>query len=233
VQTAAVRAGPDEPVSLSSDDAISVANFAEHSLRKLCLPPVAEASIRFLVFYHLDHCENDATSTIKKLPPLRTLCAALTYFVCRAGSTVVRKIDKRTESIVKFHNRLWARKKQGETRQSGHRLTSETCRRSARFQSDNEDAADTNQPLLDLFADSSTSAAFSLPSSVLLAEQREYEMLRMWDAWGQSKCHGRGPCRWWNNLQMFLDAYSGTTTNESCFPTEKCCWKRCARLAAS
>jgi hypothetical protein len=173
VQTSAVLVGQDEPVSLSSDDAITVANFAEHSLRKLNLPPVAKASIRFLVFYQLEHFENDATSISKKLPPLRTMCAALTYFVCCAGSTMQQLAQQAKKEA-----------RRDSTKRPSVDLGSMSSKR-ARFYGENEDAADANQPLLDLFADSSTSSAFSFPSSVLLAEQREYEMLRMWDAWSE------------------------------------------------
>jgi transcription initiation factor TFIIIB Brf1 subunit/transcription initiation factor TFIIB len=69
----------------ATNDSISTSNFADHFIRNLQLPPVAEASVRAL----LVHCRHEQlelglNSGIK----MSTLCAAVVYFVCTAGAAM-------------------------------------------------------------------------------------------------------------------------------------------------
>jgi transcription initiation factor TFIIIB Brf1 subunit/transcription initiation factor TFIIB len=71
----------------TADDADAMANFANHSLRRLQLPPVAEASIRIL----FAHCRSEQVRFGEHSgTKLSTLCAAVAYFVCMAGSVMQR-----------------------------------------------------------------------------------------------------------------------------------------------
>ena len=75
---------------------VAITNFVEHTLRKLSLPPVAEASIRCLVMHwhnQLKTFGNTVTGESSKKPStkeLLTACGALAYFVCSAGFTMQR-----------------------------------------------------------------------------------------------------------------------------------------------
>lgn len=76
------------------DDPASTINFVDHAVRKLQLPPVAEASVRALVW----HCRQepstvgqDTAATMNSNgTKLSTLCASLAYFVCLSGSVMQR-----------------------------------------------------------------------------------------------------------------------------------------------
>jgi hypothetical protein len=71
----------------NNDTLFATANFAEHSLRRLQLPPVAEASIRTLLL----HCREEQVQLGRNSgTKLSTLCAAVAYFVCSAGSIMQR-----------------------------------------------------------------------------------------------------------------------------------------------
>jgi len=71
----------------ASSDPIATINFVDHAVRKLNLPPVAEASVRALVW----HCQKEEQiSGQSNGTKLSTLCAALAYFVCLSGSVMQR-----------------------------------------------------------------------------------------------------------------------------------------------
>jgi hypothetical protein len=71
----------------TTESLASTANFADHSLRKLQLPPVAEASIRTL----LAHCRQEQLLSGRNSgTKLATLCASVAFFVCTAGSVMQR-----------------------------------------------------------------------------------------------------------------------------------------------
>ena len=82
---AATSASPT--TSSEAADALVASNFAEHSLRKLQIPPVAEAAIRTLLTRcrkeQLELGHNSGTK-------LSTLCGAVAYFVCEAGAVMQR-----------------------------------------------------------------------------------------------------------------------------------------------
>ena len=73
--------------SKTNDSAESLANFVDHSLRRLQLPPVAEASIRTL----FAHCRTEQIQLGQHSgTKLSTLCASVAYFVCAAGAIMQR-----------------------------------------------------------------------------------------------------------------------------------------------
>ena len=82
---APTNSGPAQSNTRNSQDA--TANFAEHALRRLQLPPVAESSIRALLL----HCREEQVKLGRNSgTKLSTLCASVTYFVCHAGSIMQR-----------------------------------------------------------------------------------------------------------------------------------------------
>ena len=80
----------DSQSSTNNYDSISTSNFADHFIRNLQLPPVAEASIRVL----LVHCRNEQMQLGRNSgTKMSTMCAAVAYFVCTAGA-VMQKVAK-------------------------------------------------------------------------------------------------------------------------------------------
>jgi transcription initiation factor TFIIIB Brf1 subunit/transcription initiation factor TFIIB len=70
-----------------SNDIVSTSNFAEHFIRRLKLPPVAEATVRVL----LVHCRQEQVELGHNSgTKISTLCAAITYFVCTLGCVMQR-----------------------------------------------------------------------------------------------------------------------------------------------
>ncbi|VEU42582.1 unnamed protein product [Pseudo-nitzschia multistriata] len=70
-----------------ASETASVSNFADHFVRNLQLPPVAEASVRAL----LVHCRHEQVQLGRNSGvKLATLCASVVYFVCTAGGTMQR-----------------------------------------------------------------------------------------------------------------------------------------------
>ena len=78
--------------------AVNTANFTDHTIAQLQLPPVAEASVRALVHYvQRISPERDQPSNLD-LSKLRTVCAAVTYFVCYTGEVMQRLASQATKS---------------------------------------------------------------------------------------------------------------------------------------
>eukprot|EP00797_Seminavis_robusta_P015268 Sro229_g092900.1 n/a (610) ;mRNA; r:13971-15800 len=85
-----VAVGPAEMASNNRNNAPTMKNdpaatihFVDHAVRKLQLPPVAEASIRALVW---QSCQEQHTTGQQSGTKLSTICASLAYFVCLSGS---------------------------------------------------------------------------------------------------------------------------------------------------
>ena len=66
---------------------LAISHFTEHALRKLQLPPVAEASVQCLVQHFWPQQQNEPDEPNQKLS---LLCAAVACLVCSAGSTMQR-----------------------------------------------------------------------------------------------------------------------------------------------
>ena len=84
---AGTAASASLPATTAVAESLATANFADHSLRKLQLPPVAAASIRTL----LAHCRQEQLLSGRNSgTKLATLCASVAFFVCTAGSVMQR-----------------------------------------------------------------------------------------------------------------------------------------------
>jgi hypothetical protein len=144
----------------------SEGNFADHFVRKLQVPPVAEASIRVL-FTHCreEQVKSDQTTGTK----MSTLCAAITYFVCTMGSSMqrvaqqVHVADSRKRVIPDDKKREESKRTNKKQKTTEEKATNSTLEL-------NDD-----EPF-----DAFTHSAVAVEDQ---SEKVEYEMRRMWDAW--------------------------------------------------
>jgi hypothetical protein len=174
------KIGPTHSVT-TLDDVESITNYTEHFLRKLGLPPVAQASVQCLVYF----CRNRSVPSLKssneqqdhfsatKLP---TLCGALSFFICVAGSTmqtlasqaITAEKQKKSGAVAAVrsmgHVPSWKSKFSISKQESSKPKTEETST-----------VASSSSSSFDIFND--------IDSSRVDAEHRAYEMRRMWDAW--------------------------------------------------
>jgi transcription initiation factor TFIIIB Brf1 subunit/transcription initiation factor TFIIB len=176
----------------------SITNFAEHAIRKLDLPPVAEACVRLLVLHHRKEQDSMDTSNGKRLP---TICAAMTYFISAAGEIMQRLALQATQ----------AGKRRTVSAPSAappaKKIKVEDARDPPAKKSKVEDVRDpdqTKQSVEHVLVKQEGAATDDtpgmkdddmelLPDVISLeedghdigAEQRAYEMRRMWDAWAE------------------------------------------------
>jgi hypothetical protein len=196
--------GVSEGVTLSAVQ--SIGNMMEHILNKLHLPPVAEASIRYLIFHHLFHLHsfhesnddnhNNNIRSITKLLPIR--CAAFTYFVCHAGSTI-QQLAKQAQTKTDTMNQANSVKKRlcigswssrNDTKRVKHSLPDEVP---FDLFTDHDPISASSGTVITGGVDGTISTSTTTAttnnnnnnSSIVLAEQRAYEMRRMWDAWSE------------------------------------------------
>jgi transcription initiation factor TFIIIB Brf1 subunit/transcription initiation factor TFIIB len=187
----AVASGAIRTIEGSNDSAIT--NFAEHAIRKLDLPPVAEACVRLLVLHHRKEQDSMDTSNGKRLP---TICASMTYFISAAGEIMQRLALQATQAgkrrTVPAPSAAPPTKKikiedarnPDRTKQSVEHVKQEEVKVEDVQQ---EGAATDNTPGtkhddVELLPD-----VISLEDDGhdIAAEQRAYEMRRMWDAWAE------------------------------------------------
>jgi hypothetical protein len=189
--------GVSEGITLSAVQ--SIGNMMEHILTKLHLPPVAEASIRYLIFHHLFHIHsfqesnddnhNNNIRSITKLLPIR--CAAFTYLVCHAGSTIqqlAKQAQTKTDTMNHangVNKRLcigsWSSRT--DTKRVKHSLPDEVP---FDLFTDHNPVSSSSGTVITGGVDGTTSTSTNNNnSSIVLAEQRAYEMRRMWDAWSE------------------------------------------------
>lgn len=167
-----------------------VTNMTEHSLRKLALPPVAGACVRCLVFHYLNSHSESVCST----PVLTTVCAAVAFFVSQVGSTMQQLASQTTVKTTK--------------RSSGNSWTTAESKK-VKLSSSPVEITDCS---FDLFDDAMSGESDAGPSSSLvLAEQRAYEMRRMWDAWSVQLP--------WSRTLASIEESTGIATNKiwDCF----------------
>jgi transcription initiation factor TFIIIB Brf1 subunit/transcription initiation factor TFIIB len=175
----AVASGAARTIDGGNDNAIT--NFAEHAIRKLDLPPVAEACVRLLVLQHRKEQDSMDTSNGKRLP---TICASMTYFVSAAGEIMQRLALQATQT-------------------GKRRTTSAPSAAPPAKKIKMADAQDPNQTKQAVEHVKQEEAATDIPGMKLdvellpdvisleddghdiAAEQRAYEMRRMWDAWAE------------------------------------------------
>lgn len=152
-----------------------LANFTEHAIRKLKLPPVAEACVRALVAHHM---KEEAMEVSKNGKKLLTICASLTYFVCYAGEIMQRLALQATQarkrpSVVKSLMAPPAKRA---------KLVSRPAQRKAAKERQAGAASDPSTKA----AEDAVFGVVSLASGKdVAAEQLAYEMRRMWDAWAE------------------------------------------------
>jgi transcription initiation factor TFIIIB Brf1 subunit/transcription initiation factor TFIIB len=160
-------------------DSFSAVKFADHFLQPLQLPPVAEASIKTLLFHcreeQVQHGRNSGT----KLP---TLCAALTLFVCSTGSTMQRLAQQvQPQQEIQDHDEK--RPANVNLEDSGKRRKLNSKQLMADLESFDSDS-DSSAHLLQEANDDAPFDVFShAPIVEDRSEKQEYEMRRMWDAW--------------------------------------------------
>ena len=183
----------------------SIVNIIEHVLLKLHLPPVAEASVRYLVLYqYLLPFESNAPqqqhpAVLAKTIPVR--CAAFTYMISAVGHTM-QQLAKQAQQ--QTHNTNQSNNKKRFPMTSYSDMETKKMKPTKPGSGDNDDPM--SDPMsgdlmsFDLFADESPTnptldtvnteqqqstalPSSSLSSSIVLAEHRAYEMRRMWDAW--------------------------------------------------
>lgn len=177
-------------------DSDSTSNFADHFIRNLQLPPVAEACIRTL----LVHCKREqAELGVNSGIKMSTLCATITYFVCTVGAamqkvahqvhlgkdnaskTKLSKLDSlqmnesssndtKSKEVTKGTERI-----QGQSIEKSQTPTNDTGN------DDHED--DENDEVFDVFSHA--------PIVENQPEKLEYNMRRMWDAWAEQMAWSR------------------------------------------
>ena len=146
-------------------DESNIANFTEHTVRKLQLPLVAEACVRTLaVHWHRANTEKSTSSSTTLNKPA-VVCAALALFVCHAGDAMQRlaaqadRLNKRkaaSKGLYPIEKRLkFAPDDEGDTIESQKEIESKA---------------------FDVFDESTYTDDWT-------AEKRAYEMGRVWDAW--------------------------------------------------
>ena len=145
--------------------------FAEHFLRRLQLPPVAEAAIRTLLLHcRQEQLEFGSGSGTK----LSTLCAAVAYFVCQTGS-IMQKLAQQAENsenkrmlsitdpVTNPNKKRKIKNEEGQTENVPNTNGSKTA------EDENEEKP------FDIFTHSAIVEDHS--------EKEQYELRRMWDAW--------------------------------------------------
>ena len=82
VQSATVAASAAlHDQGLADNSSTSMLNYVDHLIQQLCLPPVAEASVRLLCLYWHQKLGSDVK--------LSTICGVMTYFICYITSLLV------------------------------------------------------------------------------------------------------------------------------------------------
>lgn len=195
---------PTNSNAAAEDDTNATINFVDHAVRKLQLPPVAEASIRALVW----HVRQDQLSTGRNSgTKLSTICASLAYFMCQAGSVMQRLAQQaqiRDQSTTSHGSNSYKKRKSKFSHRHSYSHQPTMMSTSTKFDSecmgppppkmpktvisDNKEvptspaAAKSSQD--DNDKDDKPFDVFSHDvGSDLLEQKREYEMRRMWDTW--------------------------------------------------
>jgi hypothetical protein len=177
----AVATGVARTIHAGNDNAIT--NFTEHAIRKLNLPPVAEACVRLLVLHHRQEQDSMDTSNGKRLP---TICASMAYFVSAAGEIMQRLASQATQigkrRVVSAPSAAPpAKKMKIEDAQDSGRIK-QADKQVKREEGEAHVPGVEVEREVELLSD-----VISLgdDGQDIAAEQRAYEMRRMWDAWAE------------------------------------------------
>lgn len=161
----------------------SVSYVTELTLRKLNLPLVAEAAVRYLVLHQLlstttkddekeraDDGKKSASPTNTALP---TRCAATAYFVCRAGSALQHLASEAQRAAVRQRQRQMQQQEQQQQPPFPHHEKNKK-RKWNDDDDDNDSSSSKEHDNFDL-----------LDTAALRSEQQAYETQRLWDAWAE------------------------------------------------
>eukprot|EP00934_Nitzschia_sp_Nitz4_P001330 Nitzschia sp. Nitz4//scaffold126_size65214//45593//47623//NITZ4_006161-RA/size65214-processed-gene-0.92-mRNA-1//-1//CDS//3329534704//1330//frame0 len=181
-----------QPTQTENNQTDAHSRFVEHSLQPLKLPPVAEATIRFL----LEKCrEEQVQHGSFGSTKLATLCAAITYMVCSTGSIMQKLAQQHQESMAAKRSlpngSTWSsRKRRRFQPPTTISIPSDVPSNVEITESDDNFDSDTKKSSLKQAPkDNVTSVPFDVFSDAALeetaAEKREYELKRMWDAWAE------------------------------------------------
>jgi transcription initiation factor TFIIIB Brf1 subunit/transcription initiation factor TFIIB len=146
----------------------AVTNFTEHAIRKLKLPPVAEACVRLLVVHYRKDQEAAQAIHGKRLP---SICAAMAFFVCAAGG-IMQQLAAQSKNNTKRRSVAMsatsapppAKKIKLEPDRIKKEGVDETVGMDVSLLESGDDTA---------------------------AEQQAYEIRRMWDAWAEQTTWAR------------------------------------------
>ncbi len=159
------------------NDSDSTSNFADHFVRNLQLPPVAEACIRTL----LVHCKREQVELgVNSGVKMSTLCATIAYFVCTAGAAmqkIANQVHSEKEKLSKrkVDERL-AKRKEGSSESGANKADGDE-------DENDSDTGDSDNEPFDVFSHA--------PIVENQSEKLEYEMRRMWDAWSEQMTWSR------------------------------------------
>ena len=185
-----------QPSRNMKDSAEALANFVDHSLRRLQLPPVAEASIRTL----FAHCRSEQIQMGQHSgTKLSTLCAAVTYFVCTAGAVMQKLAQQaKTRSIAspQYLNMTVASTSRSQLKRArgGPSTTLEIPLAKKKAKTEPASCGPTNVTATACNEDDSDVRPYSVedePFDVFKhpvvedQSEKQYEMRRMWDAWAE------------------------------------------------
>lgn len=190
----------DLPSTTVIQDANATANFADHSLRKLQLPPVAEACIRTLLIQLRDE---QLTLGRYSGTKLSTICASLAYLICTAGSLMQRLARQHRNSL---HNKPASasfppRKKQKAIKvEAKKEHTAMVPKAKTEIGSNSSSDSDDDDdellgPANSRLKTDDDDVPFDVFSHAAImgdqTEKQQYELKRMWDAWAEQMCWAR------------------------------------------
>jgi len=178
----------------TNDDSIyvSASNFADHFVRNLHLPPVAEASVRAL----LVHCRHEQiTLGHNSGTKMATLCATVVYFVCTAGAAMQKAAERQVNGNGNSNgNGSAASPQRAESLKNARKDATTTTttipigstKDDSNTNSDTSDEDEDDDSNIDNDNDAKPFDVFTHgPIVDNQVETLEYEMRRMWDAWAK------------------------------------------------
>jgi transcription initiation factor TFIIIB Brf1 subunit/transcription initiation factor TFIIB len=182
----------DSHSSTNNYDSISTSNFADHFIRNLQLPPVAEASIRAL----LVHCRNEQIQLGRNSgTKMSTMCAAVAYFVCAAGAVmqkVAKQVHLKNDGTSKTSSQSGSATAQSNIninstgKLKGKIELSEHPQEDPTKDSDDDDDGDDEDKEEEEMEEKELFDVFTHDAVVENQQEKlEYNMRRMWDAWAE------------------------------------------------
>lgn len=173
-------------------DPAATVNFVDHKIRKLLLPPVAEASIRALVW----HCAQEQQATGQHSgTKLTTICASVAFFVCLSGSVMQQlasqaQVRERNHDSRKRKSRfVFAKKNSMAPPPPKLPKLIHIKDESPSVKTDSEKNSQIEKVTTITTTTTNDDDEFDVFShkvgSEWMAQKKEYEMRRIWDAWAE------------------------------------------------